>query len=81
MQLTVIDYVLIAFIIIIVFMVSKKMSFADSLTPAGSCNPTAIDSKLLCSSIYPDYPKVGDIAPGGKKFCCKQKAPPVPQKV
>lgn len=76
MHLTAKDYFLIALVfIMVVVLFTKTMSFADTLTPLkpGSCNPTPIDVKLACKTVYPNYPNVGDIAPGGKKFCCAPK--------
>jgi hypothetical protein len=72
------DFAIIFTIFVIAYLLMAPMtSRADPVAPPGPapasrCHPTAIDSKVACKDVYPDYPALGDmIDEGARKYCCK----------
>lgn len=75
------DLIIAGMVAVILFLLFRRgKSMASTMTapapasmgPRANCNPTAVDAKIPCVTVYPEYPLVGDMIDGGKKkYCCK----------
>lgn len=67
---------IVGMVAVILFLLFRRgLSMASDMAPPAppaNCNPVAVDSKIPCATVYPDYPLLGDMIEGGKKkYCCK----------
>lgn len=60
-------------LLVLVLFVLSIQTYRSQYTVPDYCNPTPIDATQACSTVYPEFPVVGDVIENGtKKYCCKK---------
>lgn len=57
---------------LVVLLFAWHMMKKSSYEVPANCNPTPVDAKIACVTVYPEFPLAGDMVEDGKKkYCCK----------
>ena len=64
------DYIIIALLFIIVFVVISRNMSGMTPAPSSNCGSKMINKDLKCSDIYPGVYERDGTTEGNRKFCC-----------